>query len=70
METYSVLGEFTDKKNLSKSLGVTPRTIDRWCAMPDGLPFISIQKKRFFRIEGVREWLRARERRPNPRRAA
>lgn len=45
------------------------RTVGRYKAMPDGLAYIEIGGRDYFRIGSLRSLVRSRERRPNPRRA-
>lgn len=52
----------------ARKLGVSPRTLARYEHQPDGLPSIKIGGRKFFRKEAIAAWLKARERRPNPRR--
>jgi len=48
--------------------GISTRTIARYERERDGLPYTLIGGKKFYRIDAVREWLAAREHRPNPSR--
>jgi phage terminase Nu1 subunit (DNA packaging protein) len=65
-----ILEGYVDREALAAGFGVSTRTIARWMAQPDGLPYTAIGGKVLFRSQAVREWLLRRERRPNARRAA
>jgi hypothetical protein len=69
MQTAEIFGEFTDKRCLADALRVTTRSIDRWSSLPNGLPYIRLGRTRLFSSVSAREWLKAREHQPNPRRA-
>lgn len=70
MSDTSILNDFCTRPELAQDFGCSERTIWRYESQPDGLPSVMIGGRKFYRIQAVREWLNARERRPNPRRAA
>lgn len=67
-----VLQDYLNRSQLAEQLGVCERTIARYEALPDGLPSVKLGGRKLYRIEAVRDWIAAREVRPNPtrRRAA
>ena len=74
--TTEALTEFVDDKRLIDALfrdattRPAPRTLAKWRAQPDGLPFTKIGGKVLYHIPTVRDWLMQRMTRPNPRRIA
>lgn len=46
------------------------KTVRRWLREPDGLPHTKLGGTVLINVDSFRDWLAARERRPNPRRAA
>lgn len=70
MKPDDLLGGYIGRHALAEAFGVTPRTITRWIAQPDGLPYVKVGSRTMFRVDAVREWLASRERHPNRRRAA
>jgi hypothetical protein len=65
----TLLDDYIPRRVLAKQLGdLSDRTIARYEAAPDGLPSTIIGGRKFYRLEAVRAWLAARERRPNPQR--
>ena len=56
------------RKDLAAALGVCTRTIARYETRADGLPYLSIGGRRYYRVASVQAWISAQERRPNPRR--
>lgn len=63
-----LLQGYLDREQLARELDCTTRTIWNYENLPDGLPSLMLGGKKLYRIESVRLWLAARERRPNPRR--
>jgi excisionase family DNA binding protein len=53
--------DFFTRESLSKDLGVSVRTIDRWVSLRLAPPRVVIGKLILFRREAVSEWLRSRE---------
>ena len=47
-----------------------PRTVKRWTGEPEGLPYAMLGKTVMIHVPTARDWLFARMRRPNKRRAA
>jgi hypothetical protein len=70
MSDTGILSDYLDRASLARELNCAERTIARYEAEPDGLPSVMIAGKRYYRREAVLEFIRRRERRPNPRRAA
>lgn len=68
MPSDRIFDEFTDTKGIAAEVNRTPRTVSRWCAIPDGPPYVKLGSTRIFVIENFKKWLREREFRPNPRR--
>ena len=64
------LDGFVTRAVLAESLNVTPRTLTNYEKLPNGLPSMELGGKKYYRLESIRKWLDARERRPNPRRRA
>jgi hypothetical protein len=58
---------YETKAEHAAALGVCEKTIDRWCAEPDGLPFTSAGRWRLFRREWTAEWLGSRKQQKNAR---
>lgn len=65
-----ILQGYVDRPTLALELRVTPRTLARYEALPDGLPSTVLGGRKLYRVEAVKEWIAAREKRPNQRRAA
>jgi hypothetical protein len=63
-----VLVGYREQTQWAADAKVTPRTVDRYRAMPDGLPYVKFGGRIYIPIEESREWLRARIQRPNQRR--
>jgi predicted DNA-binding transcriptional regulator AlpA len=59
-----VLDGFLRREELAQQLGLSPRTIDRWDALRQGPPRVSVGRTILYNIESVREWLRSQERQP------
>lgn len=66
----SILQDYLTKSELADEFRVTRRTINRYMAEKDGLPFVLLGGKVFFRRSSVVAWLQARERQPNRARRA
>lgn len=64
----TLLADYISSADLADDLGVSERTLARYENQPDGLPVTLIGGRKFYRMESLRKWLAARERRPNPRR--
>lgn len=63
-----LLNGYAEEEALALEFNKSPRTIRRWSDQPDGLPYVRIGSKRYYRLASVRAWLEGRERKPNPRR--
>jgi hypothetical protein len=68
-ETIGLLADWVDNPQLAQEFSVNERTVVRWQDQPDGMPFAKVGRRRLSHIPTAREWLKARLRRPNPRRA-
>jgi hypothetical protein len=64
----SLLDGYVDEPEASRQFEKHPRTLKRYRDQPDGLPHVKVGNRVLYRVEAVRGWLLARERRPNPRR--
>ena len=63
-------GRAAEQRSPPAELKVSERTLARWQDQADGLPVTRIGGRTLFRVDSVKAWLKAHERRPNPRRAA
>jgi hypothetical protein len=68
--TGTILDGYIPHEQFAKDLGVDVRTIDRYRAQPDGLPYVMVGGRIYIPLEIAREWLAARIKRPNQRRTA
>lgn len=68
MPEHKILEGFLTVEELAEGLNKSVRTVERWIAQPDGLPYTMLGNRRLFRPEAVREWIIAREQQRNPRR--
>ena len=66
----TLLDDYLPRVGLAAQLDVSERTLARYENAPDGLPVTLIGGRKLYRLDSVRAWLAARERRPNPRRRA
>lgn len=64
----TILEGYLSREQLAAELNVTTRTLWRWQNEADGLPYTRIGNQLYYRIESVRNWIAARETKPNPRR--
>lgn len=62
--------ELIPDADLATEWGCTTRTLRRYDNEPDGLPYVEVSGRKWRPVRGCGEWLAARIRRPNPRRAA
>jgi excisionase family DNA binding protein len=65
----ALLDEYLSREELAAELKVSKRTLARWQDQADGLPVTRIGGRTLFRVDSVKAWLKAHERRPNSRRA-
>lgn len=56
-----LLAEYLDRPAFAKALGYTSRTLERWESKGIGPPVTRIGRKPYYRVAGVQEWLRSRE---------
>ena len=59
----SILGEYIEAPELSRDLGISKRTLDRWHRQRMGPPRTVIGRTILYRRTAVQEWLRSREER-------
>jgi len=60
----AVLEGYLRREELAQQFGLSIRTIDRWEALRQGPPRITVGRTILYNIDSVREWLSAIERRP------
>ncbi|MDX9982222.1 MAG: hypothetical protein RBU25_19535 [Lentisphaeria bacterium] len=65
-----ILADFIDRPSLAEQLKCSEKTIARYETQPDGLPYVMIAGRKWYRIPEVVAWIGRREHRPNRRRAA
>ena len=70
MSSSSLLEDYIDIEPFAVQAKRHPRTVRRWMNGPDGLPYARIGNRLLIHVPSAREWLLARVRRPNQRRAA
>ena len=58
-----VLDGYVTRRRLADEFGVSLRTVDRWEALRIGPARTTIGKQVLYRVESVRDWLKAREQR-------
>jgi predicted DNA-binding transcriptional regulator AlpA len=61
-----VLPGLLRRAELAKQLGLSPRTIDRWQALCEGPPRVTVGRTILYSVESVRAWLRSREQQSSP----
>jgi hypothetical protein len=66
----ALIDDLVADEELTADRKVSSRTTKRWRDMPDGLPYIKLGNRIFYKRASLLEWIYSRERRPNPRRAA
>ena len=64
------LGDYETRPTFAAMVGKSTRTISRWTALPDGLPYVRLGNEVLIPIPEAREWIARRLKRPNPRRRA
>jgi hypothetical protein len=69
MSETNFLADYLDLEPFAKEVDRDPRTVRRWLNKPDGLPYTRIGNRILIHIPSAREWLFARMRHRNPRRA-
>jgi DNA-binding transcriptional MerR regulator len=69
MET-NILDGFVSQQEAASQLQTTPRNLRRWENQPDGLPSVTLGRRKFYSIEDLRNFIEKRKRFPNPREAA
>jgi hypothetical protein len=57
-----LLADYLTQEQVAEQLSVTVRTLQRWRARREGPPPTYFTRKPVYRIEGVRAWLKSRER--------
>jgi predicted DNA-binding transcriptional regulator AlpA len=63
MPAGSIVGEYMEPPELSRDLGISKRTLDRWHRQRIGPPRTVIGRTILYRRTAVQEWLRSREER-------
>jgi hypothetical protein len=58
---------YVEEFELARQRGVTVRVLQRERQLRTGPPYVKWGRRIFYRIEAVREWLRAREQQPRRR---
>ena len=67
----NLLADHLTREQLAAALGaISTRTIARYENGPEGLPHTLIGGRKYYNVDSVREWMKRREHRPNPRRRA
>jgi excisionase family DNA binding protein len=66
----ALLSAYLTRNQLAAELNVTTRTVARWQAQPDGLPFTMLGSRTLYKRASVLAWIESHERQPNPRRRA
>ena len=66
--TNSLLDGYYDLEPFAPRVGRHPRTVRRWINQADGLPYVKLGNRILIRRESAESWIRAQERKPNPRR--
>jgi hypothetical protein len=61
-----LLAELVNVEKFARELKKHPRSIHRWMAAPNGLPFVKLGAERYIHMPSAREWILSRIRRPNP----
>ena len=62
--------DYDEESAWAAAYNVAQRTVARYRAMPNGLPFVQFGGKIYIPREESKAWLRARIQRPNQRRRA
>jgi hypothetical protein len=65
-----IMADYAGEDEFARINGISKRTVERYRAQPDGLPYLEFGGRIHIPIEESREWLRARIKRPNQRRRA
>ena len=66
--TDSLLDGYYDLEPFAQQVRRHPRTVRRWINQADGLPYVKLGNRILIRRESAESWIRAQERKPNPRR--
>ena len=61
-------GYFDSRADLARELKRSEKTIARWEAQSDGLPFTLLGGRKIYKKTSVLAWIESKERKPNPRR--
>jgi hypothetical protein len=67
MANTNILDDYAEPSQVAADFNKCERTILRWMAQPDGLPYAKIGNKRLVHIPSAREWILKRVRQPNAR---
>lgn len=68
MTITEITAGLVDRPTLAAQLRTTCRTIGCYEREPDGLPYIRIGKRHYYRPAAVADWIARRERQHNPSR--
>ena len=63
----TLLQDYLTREQAAAELHVTPRTLSRWQAQPNGLPYVEMGGRVLYRRQSILAWIESCERRPNPR---
>lgn len=61
-----VMGDYIDRPNLARQLGITHRTLELWAHRRKGPRPVLIGRKSFYHVEDVAQWLEAQRRAADP----
>lgn len=65
-----LLQDYRTEKQLAGELNMSDRTLKRYRAMPDGLPYVQLGGRILYHVPTVLAWIQTRTVHPNPRRGA
>ena len=69
MDPKLLSNEYVTEAKFAEANGIHQRTAARYRNEPDGLPFVEFGGRIYIHLPRAREWLEARVRHLNPRRA-
>jgi len=65
---FKIFDDVVELDDFARSIKRHPRTVKRWMAEPDGLPFTWLGQTKLVHLPTAREWLLGRMKQANPRR--
>ena len=65
-----LLDDHLTREQLADEWGVHQRTVARYEALPDGLPYLMIGGRKWYPVDGARAFMARRRVNPNPTRRA